>query len=203
MAVMIFLAVATGMRRGELCGLRWRHLTGADINIWQAVIDLGEGRTLVKETKHRRYRTIGLAPEVAPVLATWRRQMEARATNAGVSLDERAFIFSNLPTGALPLSPAVVSDHFRHVRVKAGVPGHIRLHDCRHLHASFLFGSGFDAVTIGGRLGHSGGTLALDLYGHFAKARDSAAAAVFGTVLPATSKDTPATDAKKSPPPRR
>lgn len=184
MAVVIFLAAATGMRRGELCGLRWGHLAGQEVNVWQAVIDNGPGATLVKETKHKRYRTIAVAPEVLPFLAAHRQRQEARAASAGVTLAERAFVFSDRPTGALPVSPGAMTDRFGRIRVKAGLPA-VRLHDLRHLQATFLFESGFDAVEIGARLGHAGGALALQLYGHFSPARDRIAAASLGAVLPA------------------
>lgn len=188
LAVLIFLAASTGARRGELCGLRWEDVTAYQLNIWRGVVDLGESRTLVKETKHRRYRTIALAPEVSPFLAAHRRRMELRAADAGVALAEHAFVFSNRPTCGLPLSPASVTNRFIDIRDRAGLPD-VRLHDLRHLHASFLFEAGFDAVTIGGRLGHAGGQLAHDLYGHFAAARDGAAGAALGAVLPALPLD--------------
>ena len=197
MAVVIFLAAATGMRRGELAGLRWSHLDGSDVNVWQAVIDNGPGQTLVKETKHKRYRTIAVAPEVLPFLAAHRERQEAGAATAGVTLAERAFVFSDRPTGSLPLSPHAVTDRFERIRTKAGLPT-VRLHDLRHLQATFLFEQGYDAVEIGARLGHAGGGLALQLYGHFSPARDRIAAASLGAVLPAmldpTNDDAPAAD---------
>lgn len=183
-AVVIFLAAATGMRRGELCGLRWGHLAGQEVNVWQAVIDNGPGATLVKETKHKRYRTIAVAPEVLPFLAAHRSRQEARAAAAGVEMAERAFVFSDRPTGALPVSPGAMTDRFGRIRVKAGL-AEVRLHDLRHLQATFLFEQGYDAVEIGARLGHAGGALALQLYGHFSPARDRVAAASLGAVLPA------------------
>ena len=65
--------------------------------------------------------------------------------------------------------------------------------DLRHLQASFLFAEGYDAVEIGARLGHAGGALALNLYGHFSPARDRIAAASLGSVLPKLDALPPAT----------
>ncbi len=187
MAVVIFLAAATGMRRGELSGLRWEHITPAGVNVWQAVIDNGPGQTLVKETKHKRYRTIAIAPEVLPFLDAHRRRVEEMAARAEVKLALRAFVFSDRMNGGMPISPGAITDRFGRIRARAGLPT-VRLHDLRHLQATFLFESGFDAVEIGARLGHAGGALALQLYGHFSPARDRIAAASLGAVLPALSR---------------
>jgi integrase len=184
MAVLIFLAAATGMRRGELAGLRWGSLDEQQVNVWQAVIDAGAGQTLVKETKNHRYRTIAVAPEVLPFLAAHRERMERRAADVEVTLPPRAFVFSDSVTCAMPLSPGAITDRFGRIREWAGLPT-VRLHDLRHLQATFLFAQGYDAVEIGARLGHAGGALALQLYGHFSPARDRIAAASLGSVLPA------------------
>ena len=192
MAVVIFMAAATGMRRGELSGLRWEHLTGSEVNVWQAVIDDAPGSTLVKETKHKRYRTIAIAPEVLPILEAHRLRMEERAARAEVKLAKRAFVFSDRLNCGMPVSPGTMTDRFLRIRTKAGLPD-VRLHDLRHLQASFLFAEGYDAVEIGARLGHAGGALALNLYGHFSPARDRIAAASLGSVLPKLDALPPAT----------
>lgn len=199
MAVVIFLAAATGMRRGELSGLRWEHINGSTVNVWQAVIDDAPGSTLVKETKHKRYRTIAVAPEVLPILEAHRRRVVERAARAEVKLAKRAFVFSDRLNCGLPVSPGTLTDRFGRIRAKAGLPT-VRLHDLRHLQATFLFEQGYDAVEIGARLGHAGGALALNLYGHFSPARDTAAAASLGSVLPLLP---PATEILKLDAPRR
>jgi integrase len=195
LAVIVFLAAATGMRRGELCGLRWSSINGATVNVWQSVIDVkGTQRTQVKGTKTERYRTIAIDPKVPPILDAHRRRQEARATNAGVELAPKAFVFSDLPTCALPLRPSQVTHRFDKLRDRCGLPT-VRLHDLRHAHGTYLMQQGFSAVDVGGRLGHSGGQLVHQLYGHFAPAQDVLAAATLGAVLPALPETT------KAPPP--
>lgn len=168
-------AIATGMRRGELLGLRWRdvELDRSRLRVEQSVEQTKAGLTFKSpKTKHGR-RLITLPTFlVADLRAHWKAQQETRlALGLGKAPDD-SLVFAT-QTGETR-SPGALTKEWSVLMkdLKLGVT----FHALRHTHASQLIHSGMDVLTISRRLGHSTPTITLSVYGHlFANSDDRAA----------------------------
>jgi integrase len=181
MAMLIFLAALTGMRRGELAALRWSDVAAGSVVVSRGAVPLTGRGVVVGETKHRKIRTIGIAQHLEAALATHRTRMEKRAADAGTSLGPAAYVFSDRPGCSAPINPDEIGRRFAVARARVGHT--YRLHDLRHFMGSWLVGRGVDVKTVSGRLGHASAKMTLDVYGHFSQALDSAAAAFTGELV--------------------
>ena len=98
--MLVWLAMVTGTRRGELCALRRQHLDleagvlAVRRSIWQRGKEVGE-----KDTKNHQQRRIALDAETMAVLADHRRRCEERAAEFDIELRDAAFLFSLAPDG--------------------------------------------------------------------------------------------------------
>ncbi len=176
------LALATGMRRGELLALRWR-----DVDFDRGVIRVEQSIELTKagmrikspKTRHGR-RSITVPPTiVAELRARWRREQEQRLALGLGKGDGGVLVFHNFDGG--PLHPAGVTKEWSRAMTALGIIG-ITLHSLRHTHASQLIAAGVDVVTVSRRLGHGSPTITLGVYGHlFANTDDRAASVIEAT----------------------
>jgi integrase len=193
LAPLVMMAALTGMRRGELCALRW-----SDLDLDEGQIEVARSVVLVpgglgeKTTKTNRTRRVALDEVGLSVLRTHRARVEEWARLADEELRLDAFIFSPYVDGSLPFRPDNVTNFFIRVRDELKLPD-VRLHDLRHFTATQLIGAGVDVRTVAGRLGHTDPSMTLRVYSHALEERDRAAAAVMGRVLvPPTSELPPA-----------
>jgi integrase len=168
------VALGTGMRRGELCALRWDavDLEAAKLEVRQSLEQTRKAGLRFKEpkSKHGR-RSISLSPSVVAALQEHRvHQLERRMKLGLGKLPVDALVFST-PDGQ-PLG-----NSFARAMARAGLP-HVGLHTLRHSHASLLIKAGEDIVTISRRLGHASPTITLSVYAHLVSTKDGAAAAI-------------------------
>ncbi len=177
------LAALTGMRRGELCALRW-----SDVDLDLGVLEVSRSVVVVpggvaeKTTKTDRSRRVALDEVGVALLEAHRVRVEAWARDAGADLADGAYVFSPDVDGSKSYRPDNVTSFFMRVRDELGFKS-VRLHDLRHFTATQLIGAGVDVRTVAGRLGHSDPSLTLRVYSHVIEERDRAAAAVIGRVL--------------------
>lgn len=161
------LAATSGMRRGELCGLRWRDvdLDRAYLAVTQSVVLVGaEVRiSTPKTTKSRR--AIALDEATVEALRAHRqRQIEARLSVEAEGFDFTSdLVFPGMDGG--PIRPEIVGDAFRRLTKEAGLPV-IRLHDLRHTYASIALALGVNPKVVSERLGHSDVRITLSVYSH-------------------------------------
>jgi integrase len=179
----VALALATGMRRGELLALRWEDvdLEGATVRVERALEETAAGlRFKAPKTKHGR-RIISLPPSAVDALRAHRlRQLELRVALGQGKLEPDALVFSTIE-GA-PLSPDNLSRDWRRVMAALDLPA-VTFHALRHSHASALIASGLDVLTVSRRLGHGSPVVTLNAYAHLftktdAKAADAVEAAL-------------------------
>ncbi len=164
------LAMATGMRRGELLGLKWQ-----DINVETGILQVRRvlsrvptnmpGREHVyveaepKTQKSRR--SVMIAPFALEALKKHRvSQLEAKL-KAGEFWQEYDYVFCTL-TGK-HLNPNHVVEEFKKILTRAGLPD-IRFHDLRHSAATLLLSLGIHPKVVQELLGHTQISMTMDVY---------------------------------------
>jgi integrase len=183
LAPLLMLAALTGMRRGELCALRWSDvdLERGELDVSRSVV-VAVGGLAQKSTKTDRFRQVALDEVGVLLLRQHLRNVEARAREGGATVPPDAYVFSPYLDGSQPFRPDNVTGFFIRVRDSLGLKD-VRLHDLRHFTATQLIGAGVDVRTVAGRLGHADPSLTLRVYSHLIEERDRAAASIMGRVL--------------------
>jgi len=169
----VFLAIATGMRRGELLALRWQDVAGASLKVERSLEQTKAGlRFKAPKTVHGR-RTISLPPSAIAMLSSHRKaQLELRMQLGLGKAGPDALVFCDYD--GKPLSPNYLSILWRRATRPIGVD--VTFHALRHSHASALIAAGEDVVTVSRRLGHGSPAFTLTTYAHLFRKSDSTAA---------------------------
>ena len=184
-AALYRLALATGMRRGELLGLRWRDLDldTSSLSVRQQVVRAAGSLRIGPPKTAASRRRIALDADTVEALRGHRRSQAVERLQAGRGQSGDDLVFGR-PDGA-PRDPDVVSHTFRRSVTAAGLPV-IRFHDLRHTHASLLLARGTNPKVVQERLGHASVAITLDLYSHVVPDLQTEAAAQIGAALRAT-----------------
>lgn len=159
------LAVTSGLRRGELLGLRWQDLDldAGGANVRQAVVAVG-GKPVVAPVKTARgRRTVALSPTALGALRQHRKRVAEEKLLLGPDYHDFDLVFP-YPDGR-PHCPNALAKKFARVVASAGLP-RIRFHDLRHLHATLLLRQGIHPKVVADRLGHFSAAFTLDTYSH-------------------------------------
>jgi integrase len=164
------LGLATGMRRGEMCALRWEDvdLVGGKIRVERSLEQSKKGGLRIKLPKTRAgRRTISIPPAVSAELRAHRKAQQERwlAIGRGKLTDDvtvLATAYGNMRT------PDCLSKDWS--ELGAGT-----LHSLRHTHASQLIAAGMDEVSVSRRLGHASPTITLSVYAHLYAPTDDVA----------------------------
>ena len=166
-----YLELATGLRRGELLGLKWEDidLERGDLRVRRQIARInGEVVEAPLKTKNA-YRTLPLAEDTVSIL------LEQKKKVAG-----SPWVFPSSTGG--PISPDSVLHMLHRVLKRAGLP-RIRFHDLRHTFATLALQNGVDVKTVSGMLGHFSAGFTLDTYAHVTTASQRQAAKTMGSVL--------------------
>lgn len=175
------LALATGMRRGELCGLRWR-----DIDLGTGVVTVASTRVVadvvvIGEPKTRAgARVVALDRHTAAALASWRKHQASERLLAGPAWEDHGLVF--VDELGVPPHPETITRWWREAVARAGVPA-IRLHDARHTAATVLLRAGVPVKVVAQRLGHADVAVTMRVYQHVTAQDDQAAADALGKAL--------------------
>ena len=166
-----YLDLATGLRRGELLGLKW---TDVDLNRGvlkiQRAISRQNGKVVEAPLKTKNaYRTLPLSADAISVL----KMQKCRVGNS-------EWVFPS-PTGG-PMSPDSVLHMLQRVLKRAGLP-RIRFHDLRHTFATMALQNGVDVKTVSSMLGHYSAGFTLDTYAHVTTDAQLKAAQTMGNIL--------------------
>jgi integrase len=159
----VLLAALCGLRRGEICALRWRHvdLDAAQLSVTESLEQTKAGLRF-KSPKSGKGRTVALSGTILDELRSHRAQRAQDLLKLGKRLTDDDFVVGQ-PDGNL-MSPIYVSQQWVYVIAKTKL-ARLRFHDLRHAHATHLLANGVHKVASE-RLGHSRVGITLDLYSH-------------------------------------
>jgi integrase len=180
------LALATGMRLGEVLGLHWTEvdLEKREIKVIQTIEQTKEGIRLKEPKSNAGYRRIKLPKVTVNALRGFKTKQMRDRLKFRMAWDPKGPVFSN-PAGELTI-PRNFTNAFSRTATKAGLKGG-HFHLLRHTHASQLIKDGVNIKTVSSRLGHSSIVVTLDVYSHLMAEMDNAAAdaidAVYGGIL--------------------
>jgi integrase len=184
------LALTTGLRRGELLGLRWDDV---DLDAGRARVTRSlqrvSGRTMFVEPKSARSRrTLTLPAFVTTALKEHRRRQVRERLAAGEAWQDSGLVFTTADGG--PLDGMNLTHHFQRLLRRAGLPQR-RFHDLRHSCATVLLGQHVPARVVMEILGHSQISVTMNTYSHVLPAMQEEAAGL----MEAWWQDTNADDA--------
>lgn len=170
--VAIRLAMATGMRHGELLGLTWGHvdLKSGFVHVVQSVDCYGN---LGDPKSEAGRRSIAIGNDTVERLKKWKAEQAALLSRLGLAQTPQTFVCCS-NTGGMN-DQGNMGSWWRKWREANGFNGWL-IHELRHTQATHLLASGADIKTVQARLGHSTAALTLDIYGHALPANDRAAA---------------------------
>jgi integrase len=176
------VALSTGLRRGEVLGLRWQDvdLEGRVLFVRQALQRVDRALKMVPPKTHRSSRPIPL-PQFAVTAFSQQKVRQANDRRlVGRAWEDGGLVFTT--EIGTPLEPRNVNRRFYAARSAAGLEW-VRLHDLRHAFATFLLDQGEGLRTVMDLLGHSTIRLTADTYGHVLPSRARKAADVIDKVL--------------------
>lgn len=164
--ITFLLAISTGMRRGELLGLRW-----CDIDLNEGIIRVnkslanipGKGHELSSLKTRSAKRHINLHDTVVEDLRKHKENQDEWKKVVRNLYEDRDLVICT-DTGAFQ-DPRNVIRIMKRIIKTANVPS-IRFHDLRHTHASIMISMGMDIVWVSARLGHANPKVTLEYYAH-------------------------------------
>jgi len=160
------LAVHTGMRQGEMFGLKWDDLR------WQSGVLLVQRQVQREPGQQWKYlepktragnRTIALGEGVLQILRLHQQNQIILKAVAGQEWKENGLVFPN--RRGKPGDQSNLRKDFKAVLKQAGLPV-IRFHDLRHTAASLMLNNGIPSIVVSKRLGHAKPSTTMDIYGH-------------------------------------
>jgi len=184
-----YLLLTTGLRRGELLGLRWEDIGVDGLHVRQTVTLVGSKPHIgpTKTAKSRRFVT--LPPDAIAVLERHRVEQAKARHLLGSSWERPDLVFPS-EIGTV-MHPRNFHRAWRTALRKAGI-AHANIHAMRHLHISLLIMQGVDPKTVSERAGHSSTAFTLDRYGHvFLQQRKGAAFSLDALLSPPSPSEPP------------
>ena len=170
---MYYIELATGLRRGELLGLKWSDIDWKNgiIKVRRQIARV-DGKIVESPLKTKNsYRAVTISPQAIEVL----KQQKAKTKDM-----KDQYVFPS-PNGG-PISPDSVRHMLHRVLERAGV-SKVRFHDLRHTFATIALQNGVDIKTLSSMLGHFSAGFTLDTYAHVTTSAQKEAAQAMGNVL--------------------
>lgn len=186
------LAALGGLRRAELCGLRWSDvdLDAGTVSVRQSIVVV-KGKPVVGDVKTKRSRrVVDLDGPTVSALKAWRKTQLEQRMLMGAGWANTGLMFT-MPTGD-GWHPDTVSQAFERLVTPARKmtpedveqrPPRIRFHDLRHTHASHLLAAGVNIKVVSERLGHASVAFTLDTYAHVMPGQQAGAAAAVSALV--------------------
>ncbi|MFM1655638.1 tyrosine-type recombinase/integrase [Brevibacillus sp. B_LB10_24] len=181
--IAVYLAVMTGMRQGEILGLRW-----SDIDFEKRIITIQQTVNRHREIKpgaktKKSIRSVALSPETIEVLKDHRQFILQERVALGPAYENNDLVVCTKFGG--PVTQRAIQKVWTSFLKKTGAPK-ITFHDLRHTHASLLIKQGVHIKVISERLGHSSVSITMDTYGHLMPNMQEDAAAGLDSIIKTT-----------------
>lgn len=186
--IAFLLAITTGMRKGEILGLRWKDIDFEKntLSVRQTFARAEKGHDFQEPKSSSGLRSIALPPGTMEALRLHKVQQAKEKLKAGSLYQDMGMVVAT-SHGTPVLSRNLDRTWFR-LMEKAGV-SRIRFHDLRHTHATLMLKNGVHPKIVSERLGHSNISITLDTYSHVLPGLQEAAARQFDESLFGTQKD--------------
>lgn len=184
--IAIYLAIMTGMRQGEILGLRWSDIDfeKRNLTIQQTVNRHREIKQGAKTKKS--VRSVAISPETVEMLKEHRQMVVQERVALGPDYENYDLVVCTHFGG--PVTQRGIQKVWNSFIKKTGAPK-ITFHDLRHTHASLLIRQGVHIKVISERLGHSSVSITMDLYGHLMPNMQEDAAAGLDIIIKTTARD--------------
>jgi integrase len=173
----VALAVTTGMRRGEICGLKWGsiNLDAGTVLVECSLEETSVGLRIKPPKTKAGMRTISLPKSTVDILRAHNRRCLEQRMLLGLAgrPGPEEWVFP-LIDGA-PYRPDKLSRDWGNLVRDRKLP-RVMFHALRHSHASALIAAGVDIVTVSKRLGHGSPAITLGVYAHLFNRTDASAA---------------------------
>lgn len=185
-SVITQLALLTGARRGELCGLRWSDIDfkAATLSINRTLQSIpGQGPVFGPPKTKRSRRCIKIGPDCISLLEEYRRCQMAERLKISSAWAKTVTIEGETVNNDLvftrwngaPIDPDGVSQWFARFVRKHDLPT-VHFHSLRHSNASLMIAAHVPVTTVSGRLGHAQTSTTLNIYADCIRSSDAAAA---------------------------
>lgn len=184
-AVLVWTALHTGARLGELLALRWRDvdLNAGTVHIARTLVEgasSGDAWYYFTTPKSGRTRTVELDPDTVARLKAHKKAAAETRLKVGAAWKDLGLVFPNVwqqrqVAPGTPLRPTTATRIFRRIADEAGLEG-VRFHDLRHAHATFALRAGMNPLIVSRRLGHADVQTTLSIYAHVLPGDDKGAA---------------------------
>jgi integrase len=177
----IVLAMATGMRRGELLALEWRDLDWERgiLEVSKSLEQTKQGLR-IKSTKSGATRRFSIPAGAIEVLRQHKREQDEHRSLYGADYAGRNLIFAR--RDGEYYSPDKMGTRIRAAMKRAGLMG-VSLHSLRHSHASELLSKGAPITAVSERLGHASPNITLSIYSHALPSDNEAAAKLWNDAM--------------------
>ena len=169
------VACLTGLRRGELCGLRWQDvdIDRSQLTIEQQLVQSGRELIFGLPKTRKGIRVVSIDPETVAALKRHRAAQAEQRLLMGPAYNTHDLVFCR--EDGSPLRPDAVSRRFIALTEAVGLP-RIVLHGLRHSHATAALAAGVEVTVVSARLGHSRSSFTADTYMRVLREVDQAAA---------------------------
>lgn len=181
------LAANTGMRRGEVLGLRWQDIDfdRRRLSIRQTIISI-DYRVEIGEPKTARgRRSVALDSGTVTALRAHRAAQNQLKLKLGEAWHDNDLVFCR--ADGTPLHPDRFTQMFDKRVRDSGLP-RIRLHDLRHTHATLALAAGIHPKVVSERLGHSTVAFTMDVYSHAIPSMEAEAAETIANLVRGSGK---------------
>lgn len=196
----VYLLAASGGRRGEVLGLRWRNVNFdfGQIHFEQTILYRKNRGTYIDTPKNEKSdRYLKLPPEMMNMLREYKEEWEAFRDMCGTAFPQKIklpngngepqeleadFIFIQKKRIGYPMHPDTANDWLKKLSEKNGLKP-IHPHMFRHSAASALIYAGVDVVSVAGYLGHANPTTTETIYSHAIQEAQNRNAEAIGSVM--------------------
>jgi len=179
----VAIAIATGMRRGEILALRWEDIDKdySVARVRRTLLATNEGLVFEQPKTPRSRRAVVLPEFLKPYLAREKASQQERRRMLGEAWEEHGLVCCR--RNGEPVNPDTLTSGWAPFLKRRGIP-HVRFHDLRHAHATMMLLKGVHPKIVSERLGHASIGITLDTYSHVLPSMQAEAADAFDALFP-------------------